>query len=64
MTAKQHPPVLLTVDEAMALLKISRSGIWRLRARGDITATKVGSQVRIYEDSVTRYLVENTERRG
>jgi excisionase family DNA binding protein len=43
---------LLTLREAYGYLRISRSTILRMRARGEIQAHKVGNGLRFYEKDI------------
>ena len=53
---------LLTLREAYGYLRISRSTILRMRARGEIVAHKVGNGLRFYERDVKKVVrVEGVE---
>ncbi len=43
---------LLTLKETCKLLRVSRSTLFRLVKRGEITARKVGSSLRFYESDI------------
>jgi excisionase family DNA binding protein len=45
---------LLTLREAYNYLRISRSTILRMRARGEIQAHKVGNGLRFYEKDIKK----------
>ena len=49
-------PVLYTVAETMAMLKVSRTTLWRLTDSGQLYALRVGKGVRYPHEAVTAYL--------
>mgnify|MGYP000889779530 CR=1 FL=1 len=52
------PPVLYTTKEAMGMLKVSRTTLYRIVKNGDLKPIKVGSGIRFTEDEINRYLDE------
>jgi excisionase family DNA binding protein len=50
---------LLTVKEAQAFLRVSRTTMWRLLRHGELRAHKIGSQVRIRRSDIESYLEAN-----
>lgn len=53
----------LTMDQVAERLQITRMTVYRLIRKGDIKAIKIGSSVRIPENSFAEYL-ENNEING
>jgi excisionase family DNA binding protein len=45
-----------TIPEVMAVLRVSRSTVYRLRLAGSLASVRVGRQVRIPEDSLRAFL--------
>ncbi len=52
---------LVTIDEACAILHVSRRTMNRLLARGDLRSFKIGKLVRISPKDIAEYLEENTK---
>jgi excisionase family DNA binding protein len=49
-------PLALTLTEAVAAAKLSRSEIYRALQRGDLTAKKQGRRTLILREELSRYL--------
>lgn len=49
-------PLALTLSEAVAAAKLSRSEIYRALQRGDLTAKKQGRRTLILREELARYL--------
>ena len=47
-------PLMLTVDEAAMLLRISRNSAYAAVRNGDIPSARYGKQIRIYRDDVLK----------
>jgi len=47
-------PVLLTVSETAALLRVSRMTVYRMLRDGELTSVRVGRAFRVREDEVRR----------
>jgi len=52
------PPVLYTTKEAMELLKVSRTTLYRLVKNQGLKSIKVGGTIRFTEDEINRFLEE------
>ncbi len=52
---------LLTVNEVMERLKISRQTLYNLRNDGKISATVIGNIVRFTEEEIERFIRESSE---
>lgn len=52
---------LLTSDEVMALLRVSRQTLWRWRTDGTLAALKIGTVVRYRREDVDRLLSPTTD---
>lgn len=52
----QSEPLALTINEAIAVSKMSRSEIYRAFHRGDLAAKKQGRRTLILRDELVRYL--------
>lgn len=50
------PPMLYTTKEAMEILKVSRTTLYRIVKNGDLKSIKVGGGIRFTEDEINRYL--------
>lgn len=57
---KEKEEELLTVDEAMAMLKVSRTSCWRWERQGILRPVKIGRFVRYRKSDVTN-LIEGKE---
>lgn len=57
--ADRDPLELLDAEQAMAALHISRTSLWRLEKRGELTLTRIGRRVLL-----TRADLERLVRRG
>jgi excisionase family DNA binding protein len=55
-TVPDEDAVLLTIDEASALLAVSRSTVKRLLAAGEVPAFRVGAAVRVPTYGIEAYL--------
>jgi hypothetical protein len=55
-TMKDAEPIALTLTEAVAASKLSKSEIYRAFNRGDLTAKKQGRRTLILRDELVRYL--------
>lgn len=60
MTAVAEPALMLTVDEAAKLMRISRSAAYRSIGRGEIPAVRFGRAIRVPYHA----LLETLERRA
>lgn len=49
-------PIALTVNEAIAASRLSRSELYRAFQRGDLAAKKQGRRTLILRDELTRFL--------
>jgi excisionase family DNA binding protein len=47
---------LLTIADFMALYRVSRSTVYRLFAKGNLTPVKIGSATRIHSDEAANWL--------
>ena len=54
-------PLLLTIKEAMLLLRISHPTVYRMLREGAFRSTMVRGQRRIFYEDVMKYLEERTE---
>ncbi len=54
--ALAHPPPLLTVADAAAMLVISERQVWRLLATGDLDKFVVGRAARVTRASIERLI--------
>ena len=61
MSAKQETPLLLTVREVSALLRVQRPKVYELIKDGAIDGFKVGADWRIRRDSVENLIGEIPE---
>lgn len=50
------PPTLYTSKEAMKILKVSRTTLYRIVKNGDLKQIKVGGAIRFTEDEINRFL--------
>ena len=50
---------LLTTNEVMAVLKVSRPTIYAIRERGDLEAVKIGKSVRFRKSDVEKLIQGN-----
>jgi excisionase family DNA binding protein len=50
---------LLTMEDAMAYLRVSRSTLYRFIGRGTVTSRKVGNTYRFYRSDLTTAVKEN-----
>lgn len=48
------PPLLYRIQEAMRLLSVSRTTIYRMIGKGDLIAVKLGTATRITADSLQK----------
>lgn len=48
--------MLYTTKEAMEILKVSRTTLYRIVKNGDLKSIKVGGGIRFTEDEINRYL--------
>ena len=55
------PAPLLSVDEAAEALRVSTKTVRRLIARGELSAVRVGRQLRISQDGFFAYLRRQLE---
>ena len=58
-------PLLLTPDEAAEVLRISKSYLYDLKSRGDISFIKIGTNLRFRPDDLSNFLAgkaKHTER--
>lgn len=60
MTETQPVPKLLTVRDLAERLGVSVDWSYRLCERGDIAVTRVGSRIRITEESLAEYVASRT----
>lgn len=51
---------LLTVQDVLGWLNISRTTLWRLVKNGEIGTVRVGKQIRFKRDHVEAYIRKNT----
>ncbi len=51
---------LLTQEEAARTLRISKTSLWRLRARGKIRAIQIGKKVLFRLEDLEKFISENT----
>lgn len=56
MSEPEKERLLVTVRHAAERLTISTSSVYRLIERGELSALKIGRSVRIYKDSLDKYL--------
>jgi excisionase family DNA binding protein len=54
--ASLPPPLLLSVEEAAAELRIGRSRMYDLVRSGDVLSVKVGKSRRVVRDSLKAYI--------
>ena len=54
---------LLTPQEVADILKIKKSTVYEMIKRGALPAKKMGKQLRILPDSITRYLTSETSKK-
>jgi excisionase family DNA binding protein len=52
---------LLTVSEVGALLRVSRTGVYRLIDRGDLMPIRVGGRIRFSPNDVRAYLARSRQ---
>ena len=60
MTITTTPSTLLKIPEALALLNVGQSTLYRLFKEGQIRKTKVRGATRISRREIERYLDRNT----
>lgn len=60
-TASPHRDAL-SIPHVAELLDVSRTNVYDLIARGELTATRVGGRLRVRAAEVERYLTANTYR--
>ena len=53
----QGPQALLTIDEVLSILRISRTTLWRHIKMGGIKSTKIGSRVLFQPSAVDDFIV-------
>ena len=56
-----HGSLLLTVSEAAAALRISRSSIYRLFEAGELTWVQIGASRRVTSAEIHRFIAAHTE---
>lgn len=54
--ALAHPPPVLTIADAAAMLVISKRQVWRLLASGDLDKFAVGRAARVTRASIERLI--------
>ena len=53
----QGTQALLTIDEVLSILRISRTTLWRHMKMGGIKSTKIGSRVLFQPSAVDDFIV-------
>lgn len=53
-----EPPVLLTVEEAAAMLRIGRNTAYELIARGELPHVRLGRLIRVPRHALERWIEE------
>lgn len=61
-TSEAHPPLLLTMREAAAALRIGRSTVYELVAAGDLEVVHIGRSARVPVDELRRFVERHTGR--
>jgi len=56
----KEPGKLLTVQDVLRWLNISRTTLWRLVKNGEIGSVLVGKQIRFEQDQVEAFIQKNT----
>lgn len=64
MTDVDHAPRFLTLDEAAAMLQVSKRTLHRLIRRKEMPALKVGAQWRIPQNGFLRWIDDRTVARS
>jgi excisionase family DNA binding protein len=60
MTPSTDSPLLLTVDEVAALLRLSRGKAYAMAQSGELPTVRMGRSVRIRKDRLQAWLDERT----
>jgi excisionase family DNA binding protein len=62
MTLVTESPVLITVEEAARLLRISRGKAYGMAASGELPVVRMGRSVRVRRDRLDAWLDARSER--
>ena len=60
MAQPPDEPLLLTVNDAVVLLNVSRNSIYRLLKAGDLTSMTIGKKRLIPRQEIERFIQERT----
>ncbi|MEZ4873452.1 MAG: helix-turn-helix domain-containing protein [Bdellovibrionales bacterium] len=56
--------MLMTIEDLVSYLKISKETIYKMAQRGSIPATKIGNQWRFQKDQIDKWLSKNSNEVG
>ena len=63
MDTESHPPTkLLTADQVVEILNVSKQHVYKLMQKGLIRKVNIGRSVRVRPEDLNRYIQEHTSK--